>query len=98
MNETLLGNLIPFTTVVYHNFVTGDQSSSHKSGYIPIFIKDIKFNSDTNTPFNLVYASSSFTSDNRGPLDAILVYKLNENYKPSSETPQEIIDDFKLPN
>jgi dolichyl-diphosphooligosaccharide--protein glycosyltransferase len=96
LNETLLGKLIPFTPLVYHNFVTQEQSLSYKSGYTPIFIKDIKLNSDTDTPFNLVYGSSSFTSDNQGPLDAILVYKINENYKPSSETPQEIIDDFML--
>ena len=97
LNETLLGKLIPFTPLVYHNFVTQEQSLSYKSGYTPIFIKDIKLNSDTDTPFNLVYGSSSFTNNQRS-LDAVLVYKINENYKPSSETPQEIIDDFKLPN
>jgi dolichyl-diphosphooligosaccharide--protein glycosyltransferase len=81
-NETLLGNAIPFKPLVWFNENTQKQSLTYQPGFIPISIKDIRYDYDRNTPLNLVYASPSFTNDNVGLMQAILVFKLNENYVP----------------
>jgi len=81
-NETLLGNAIPFKPLIWFNENTQKQSSTYQPGFIPISIKDIRYDYDRNTPLNLVYASPSFTNDNVGLIQAILVFKLNENYDP----------------
>ena len=63
-NETLLGKLIPFTPLVYvdpNN--TEIQSETFKRGYTAIYVKDIKFPSDGDGPFQLVYVSPSFEKE-----------------------------------
>ena len=81
-NETLLGNAIPFKPLVWFNENTQKQSLTYQPGFIPISIKDIRYDYDRNTPLNLVYASPSFTNDDVGLIQAVLVFKLNENYVP----------------
>ena len=81
-NETLLGNAIPFKPLLWFNENTQKQSSTYQPGSIPISIKDVRYDYDRNTPLNLVYASPSFTNDDVGLIQAILVFKLNENYDP----------------
>ena len=80
-NETLLGKMIPFTILGYADTQTLEQFTGWVSGTIQVSVKDIKFNSE-NDPFQLVYSSSSFTNNKSGPMDAVFVYKLNENYSP----------------
>ena len=80
-DETLLGNLIPFTTIGYADIQSQDQSLNWVNGYVQVSIKDIKYTSDDN-PLQLVYASSSFTDETPGPMDAVFVYKINKNYSP----------------
>ena len=80
-DETLLGNLIPFTTIGYADIQSQDQSLNWVNGYVQVSIKDIKYTSDGN-PLQLVYASSSFTDETPGPMDAVFVYKINKNYSP----------------
>ena len=78
--ETLLGNAIPFNTFVWYNENTQQQSTKYQPGFVPISIKEINYDYDSDTPLNLVYASPSFTNDSVGIIHAVLVFKINENY------------------
>jgi len=83
-NETLLGKLIPFTPLVYvdpNN--TENQSETFKPGYTAIYVRDIKFPSDGDGPFQLVYVSPSFDSGNSGPVTGAIIYKINKEYNPN---------------
>ena len=80
-NETLLGKMIPFTTLAYHNFQNQQQSEIFRPGFSEISVKEIKYHSDSD-PLKLVYASSSFTDENSVPVTGVFVYKINENYAP----------------
>jgi dolichyl-diphosphooligosaccharide--protein glycosyltransferase len=84
-NETLLGKLIPFTTLMYvdpNN--TENQSDTFKRGYTAIYVRDIKFPSDGDGPFQLVYVSPSFERDVGGSaLTGALIYKINKEYNPN---------------
>jgi len=83
-NETLLGKLIPFTPLVYvdpNNTV--NQSETFKLGYTAVYVRDIKFPSDGDGPFQLVYVSPSFESNNDGPITGAIIYKINKEYNPN---------------
>ena len=83
-NETLLGNLIPFTPVIYVDPVNPElQSDTFTPGYIPIYVKDIKFPFDGQGPFQLAYVSPSFEMDNPGVLTGPIIYKINKAYNPN---------------
>ena len=83
-NETLLGKLIPFTLLVYVNpDNTEMQSETFKPGYTAIYVRDIKFPSDGDGPFQLVYVSPSFESDNSGAVTGAIIYKINKEYNPN---------------
>jgi len=79
--QTMLGKMIPFTTAVYYNPVTQENSAIYKSGFVEIVSKNIKYNSD-NDPLKLVYASPSFMNEMQGHMQIILVYQINKNYIP----------------
>ncbi len=81
-NETLLGKMIPFTTLAYHNFQNQQQSEIFIPGFSEITVKEIKYYSEDD-PLKLVYASSSFVNENSVPVTGVFVYKINENYLPS---------------
>ena len=83
-NETLIGKLIPFTPLLYvdpNNLEL--QTETFKPGYLAIYVKDIKFPSDGQGPFQLVYVSPSFERDSGGPLTGALIYKINKEYNPN---------------
>jgi len=83
-DETLLGKLIPFTHVLYLDPNNPEiQSETYKRGYTSIYVKDIKFPSDGDGPFQLVYVSPSFEMDAPGPLTGPLIYKINKDYNPN---------------
>jgi len=83
-NETLLAKLIPFTPVLYVDPDNVElQSETFKPGYVPIYVKDIKFPPDEQGPFQLVYVSPSFERDDTGPLTGPLIYKINKEYNPN---------------
>ena len=82
--DTLLGKLIPFTPVLYvdpNN--TTIQSETFRPGYTAIYVKDVKFPSDGQGPFELVYVPSSFEANNPGALVGPLIYKINKEYNPN---------------
>ena len=83
-NNTLLGHLIPFTPIAYidpNN--TENQSTEYKQGYIAIYVKDIKYPSGEDGPFELVYVPPSFEQNETGPLTGPLIYKINKDYNPN---------------
>jgi len=83
-NETLLGKLIPFTPLVYVDTDnTAIQSETFKPGYTAIYVRDIKFPSDSNGPFQLVYVSPSFERNDSGPITGAIIYKINKEYNPN---------------
>ncbi|NWJ68069.1 hypothetical protein HX834_01765 [Marine Group I thaumarchaeote] len=83
-NETLFAKLIPFTPVLYVDPDNVElQSETFKPGYVPIYVKDIKFPPDGQGPFQLVYVSPSFERDDGGPLAGPLIYKINKEYNPN---------------
>ena len=89
-NETLLGKLIPFTPLVYvdpNN--TENQSDTFKPGYTAIYVRDIKFPSDGDGPFQLVYVSPSFERNlSDTPLTGTIIYKINKDYNPPDNPPE----------
>jgi len=79
LENTLLGNLIPFSILYYIDPDTMEKHFSYKDGLVAMYKKDIKFG-DPNGPFMLVYASPSFSETDQGPMTAILVYKINHDF------------------
>ncbi|WP_367182893.1 STT3 domain-containing protein [Nitrosopumilus sp.] len=79
-NETLLGKMIPFSTLAYVNFNNNQQSAVYVPGYTGVYVDDIKYPSDGNGPLQLVYASPSFTDQKVGPVIGVFVYEVNDEY------------------
>ena len=83
-NETLIGKLIPFTPVVYVDPDNTElQSETFQAGYIPIYLRDVKFPPEGQGPFQLVYVPPSYEMDSIGPLTGPLIYKINKEYNPN---------------
>ena len=83
-DETLLGHLIPFTPIAYVDpDNTEVQSKTYLPGYLAIYVKNIKFPTDGDGPFQLVYVPPSFEKDVEGSLTGPLIYKVNKDYNPN---------------
>ena len=80
-NETLLGQMIPYSVVGYFNAQTNQQSSTYQPGFTPMYEQNIKFSSDDG-PFKLVYTSPSFDVENTGAVLGVFVYEINKDYVP----------------
>ena len=78
-NDTLFGQLIPFSLVGYVDPQTNNQYFDYVPGTIAIYEKSIKYNSESD-PFNLVFSSSGFSSEKNGLIKMILIYKINKNF------------------
>ena len=78
--DTLLGQMIPFTPVTYVNFQTNQEFPTYLSGFEPVYVKNIKFTEDGNGPLRLVYASPSFTEEKFGPMLGVFIYEINKDY------------------
>ncbi|MFQ5441042.1 MAG: STT3 domain-containing protein [Nitrosopumilaceae archaeon] len=80
--STLLGKLFPFSTLAYINPTNPEQQSkSFQPGLLPVYAKDIKYPINEEGPFRLVYGSPSFVNEDEILL-GILIYEINDNYKP----------------
>jgi dolichyl-diphosphooligosaccharide--protein glycosyltransferase len=77
--QTMLGKMIPFTTAIYYNPNTQENSAIYKPGFVEIVSKDIAYDSD-NDPLKLVHASPSFMREKGGHMSIVLVYEVNKNY------------------
>ena len=82
MENTTLGKLIPFSIVKFVEPNTGQAFDQYRSGFIPVYAKNIKYLDAENDPFYLVYASPSFYSEIPGPMSTVLIYKINPDYTP----------------
>ena len=81
-NETLLGKMIPFTSLAYVNLQTNQQSLNYQPGFTPIYVKNIKFPIDEDGPLRLVYTSPSFDVEKGGHMIGIFIYEINKDYVP----------------
>ena len=86
-DETLLGQMFPFSLLAYVNpSNTSEQSPTYAPGLVGVYEKDIKFPSDGDGPLRLVYASPSFTEEKVGPLLGVFVYEINKDYNPEQSS------------
>ena len=81
-NNTLLGQMFPFTPLAYLNLQTNQQSEIYQPGFVPIYNKDIKFPADGTGPLRLVYSSPSFDIEKGGEIIGVFVYEINKDYVP----------------
>jgi len=79
-NETMLGKMIPYNTLLYYDDKSTQASETFQNGFIPISALEINYLEDGNYPFKLVHTSPSFTNKNIERFSAVLVYQVNENY------------------
>lgn len=81
-NETLLGQMTPFTPLGYVNLANNQQSQAYQPGFTGIYTKDIKFPEDGDGPLRLVYSSPSFDTEKGGQVIGVFVYEINKDYVP----------------
>jgi asparagine N-glycosylation enzyme membrane subunit Stt3 len=81
-NETLLGKMIPYSTATYYSPEIQKDSTTYQPGFIPLSVKEIKYDNSETDPLWLVYASPSFYDQNPGPVSGVFVYEINKNYVP----------------
>ena len=84
-NETLLGQMVPYTTLFYYNDQTKQQSDRYIPGFTAVHVKDIKYGFNDDTPLQLVYVSPSFNDEESKTVQSVLVYKINDKYTPLSD-------------
>jgi len=84
-NDTLLGKMIPFSPVMYINPVDEKTYDHYEENTVAVYVKNQKFSSNEDSPLELVYASPSFDRTDDGEISAVLIYKVNKDYKPSFE-------------
>jgi len=77
--NTLLGQLIPFSLLTYVDIESMDYRDRYEYGLAALYIKDIRF-IDPDGPFTLVYASPDFSETGTGSMITVLIYKVNHNY------------------
>jgi dolichyl-diphosphooligosaccharide--protein glycosyltransferase len=83
-NETLLGKMFPFTPLAYVNFQTNQQSATYQPGFTPVYVKDIKYPSDSNGPLRLVHVSPSFDAGKGQPMIGVFIYQVNKDFVPTN--------------
>ena len=84
-NETLLGQMIPYTILGYVNpNNVQQQSPTYIPGMVAIYERDIKFPADGDGPLRLAYSSPSFENENVGAKLGIFIYEVNKDYIPNS--------------
>ncbi len=83
-NDTLLGKMFPFTSLAYVNLQTNQQSATYQPGFTPIYVKDIKYPSDSNGPLRLVHTSPSFNAEKGQPMISVFIYEVNKDFVPTN--------------
>ena len=80
-NETMLGKMIPYNTLLYYSEQSQQTSEIfNPNGFVPISVLEINYDDDGNYPFKLVHTSPSFTNKNIDRFSAVFVYEVNKNY------------------
>src|SRR3989338_1439404 len=83
-NDTLLGKMFPFTPLAYVNFQTNQQSATYQPGFTPVYVKEIKYTSDSDGPLRLVHASPSFDAEKGQPMIGVFIYEVNKDFVPTN--------------
>ena len=78
--NSLLGQMIPFSLLAYVNLQTNLQSETYQPGFTGIYAKDIKYPSDGDGPLKLAYSSGSFDREQPGPITGVFIYEINKDY------------------
>jgi len=78
--NTLLGQMTPFSLLAYVNLQSNLQSETYRSGYTGIYAKDVKYPSDGDGPLKLAYSSGSFDREQPGPIIGVFIYEINKDY------------------
>jgi dolichyl-diphosphooligosaccharide--protein glycosyltransferase len=81
-DNTMLGKMIPYSTLAYVDLVNQKQSNGFVPGFAPVYTNDIKFPQDGDGPLKLAYMSSGFLREDSGPINGVLIYEINKNYNP----------------
>ena len=84
MENSTLGMLTPFSIVMYVEPNTGRTFDKYQSGFVPVYVNELKFKDPENDPFYLVYASPSFYSQEAGVMSTVLIYKINHDCNPQN--------------
>jgi len=79
--DTMLGKMIPFTIMGYADPSNERIYDSYQNGLVPVYVPEIKYPTNGDGPFKLVYASPSIDRIDKGPITAILIYEINKDYK-----------------
>ncbi|MGI0061830.1 MAG: peptidylprolyl isomerase, partial [Nitrosotalea sp.] len=82
--NTLLGQMFPFTPLTYYDPNTHNESPTYTTGYTAIYSKTIKYPANGNGPLRLVYSSPSLDNKSSGVFSGVLIYQVNPDYKPQS--------------
>ena len=81
-NDSLLGKLMPFSTILYVDPTIPElQSETFRPGLMPLYVKDIKYPANGDGPFRYVYGSPSFVNEDEILL-GVFVYEINDNFVP----------------
>ena len=89
--NTLLGQMFPFTPVTYYDPNTHTESPTYTTGYTGIYSKTIKYPENGNGPLRLVYTSSSLNRTDSGVFSGVLIYQVNPDYKLGTIIPPPVI-------
>ncbi|MFQ5497839.1 MAG: STT3 domain-containing protein [Nitrosopumilus sp.] len=81
-NDTLLGQLTPFSLLGYVNLSTNQQSQTYQPGFTGIYTKNVKLPEDENGPLRLVYSSPSFDAKKGENVIGVFIYEINKDYVP----------------
>ncbi len=89
--NTLLGQMTPFSLLAYVNLQSNLQSETYRPGFTGIYAKDVKYSSDGTGPLKLAYSSASFDRKQPGPITGIFIYEINKDYVSSDTLTSEPI-------
>ena len=83
--NTMMGQMVPYSPLVYVDLATNQQSDTYIEGSTAVYTQEIKYPVDGNGPFRLVYSSDTFSMDEPGAITAILIYEINKKYEPAQQ-------------
>lgn len=88
--NTLLGQMFPFTPVAYYDPTTHSQSQTYQNGYTAIYAANMKYPENGTGALQLAYESSSIQRSDSGVFSGVLIYKVNPNYNPQAPSNQPV--------
>jgi len=78
--NTLLGQMFPFTPLTYYDPNTHNESPTYNTGYTAIYSKTVKYPANGTGPLRLVYSSPSLDRKDSGVFSGVLIYQVNPDY------------------